>query len=170
MTISILMDICIICEFWNTGGFNRKRKKTLHLIILDFIYRVLKLSHNNTIRIWFLPDFARWWIPSQAMTKTVGTLGPRSRYVYTISTCLMPGMSSNFPRPLLLWLHKKNYSALYCNYNPFSHDTMTPFEVYAFADILSSNIILPLRWTDIIIVAIFCPPYMYCIIYNLEYI
>ena len=96
-----------------------KRKKTLHLIILDFIYRVLKLSHNNTIRIWFLPDFARWWIPSQAMTKTVGTLGPRSRYVYTISTCLMPGMSSNFPRPLLLWLHKKNYSALYCNYNPF---------------------------------------------------
>ena len=107
MTISILMDICIICEFWNTGGFNRKRKKTLHLIILDFIYRVLKLSHNNTIRIWFLPDFARWWIPSQAMTKTVGTLGPRSRYVYTISTCLMPGMSSNFPRPLLLWLHKK---------------------------------------------------------------
>ena len=52
----------------------------------------------------------------------------------------------------------------------FSHDTMTPFEVYAFADILSSNIILPLRWTDIIIVAIFCPPYMYCIIYNLEYI
>ena len=111
MTISILMDICIICEFWNTGGFNRKRKKTLHLIILDFIYRVLKLSHNNTIRIWFLPDFARWWIPSQAMTKTVGTLGPRSRYVYTISTCLMPGMSSNFPRPLLLWLHKKK---LFC--------------------------------------------------------
>ena len=170
MTISILMDICIICEFWNTGGFNRKRKKTLHLIILDFIYRVLKLSHNNTIRIWFLPDFARWWIPSQAMTKTVGTLGPRSRYVYTISTCLMPGMSSNFPRPLLLWLHKKNYSALYCNYNPFfprHNDTFWSLCI-CWHSIIEHN--LPLRWTDIIIVAIFCPPYMYCIIYNLEYI
>ena len=47
----------------------------------------------------------------------------------------------------------------------FSHDTMKPSEVYAF-DVLSSNIILPLRWADTIIVAILCPPYMYCIIYN----
>ena len=47
----------------------------------------------------------------------------------------------------------------------FSHDTMKSLEVYAF-EVLSSNIILPLRWADTIIVAILCPPYMYCIIYN----
>jgi hypothetical protein len=40
------------------------------------------------------------WIPSQsffpAMTKIVGTLGPKSRSVDTISSCLKAGMSGNF--------------------------------------------------------------------------
>ena len=119
------------------------------------LYIVLKLSHNNTIRVWFLPDFACWWIPSQAMANTVGTLRPRSRYIYIVSTCFMSGMS-----PL-----KNLFCFILQLQSFFSHDTMKSLEVYAF-EVLSSNIILPLRWADTIIVAILCPPYMYCIIYN----
>ena len=113
------------------------------------LYIVLKLSHNNTIGIWFLPDFARWRWPR---------LSAHSGPGHAISILSPPASCMACPI-------KKSILIYIATIILFFHDAMKPFEVYAF-DILSSNIILPLRWIDIIIVAILCPPYMYYIIYN----